>query len=191
MREQTTNDVIVVNNVELKMLTNDLGSSSVFISIDKLLLSLNSVNMFITDQEESIINNHITPDDNGYIQKYMILDSKNTIKDLIKKLVKLGVLLEVKGLYEDKIRIFFIEKVDLTTTLNTKSSYRRQLNTKEWKNKRVEVLSERGEFCEKCGAEDRLQIHHKQYINGRKAWEYDNTYLEVLCKSCHIKEHNL
>ena len=86
MREQTTNDVIIVNNVGLKMLTNDLGSSSVFISIDKLLLSLNSVNMFITDQEESIINNHKTPDDNGYIQKYMILDSKNTIKNLIKKL---------------------------------------------------------------------------------------------------------
>ena len=171
MKEQTTNDVIIVNNIELKMLTNDLGSSSIFISIDKLLLSLNSVNMVITNQEESIINSHITPDDNGYIQKYMILDSKNTIKDLIKKLVKLGALLEVKGLYEGKIRIFFIERVDLTTTLNSKISYRRQLNTKEWKNKRVEVFSERGKFCEKCGTGDKLQIHHKQYINGRKAWE--------------------
>jgi hypothetical protein len=35
-----------------------------------------------------------------------------------------------------------------------------------------------------------LNIHHKFYINNKKAWEYDNDALITLCESCHEEEHN-
>jgi 5-methylcytosine-specific restriction endonuclease McrA len=34
-----------------------------------------------------------------------------------------------------------------------------------------------------------LNIHHKYYISGRKAWEYDNDALVLLCSDCHKKTH--
>lgn len=34
-----------------------------------------------------------------------------------------------------------------------------------------------------------LNIHHKYYIAGRYAWEYDDTVLETLCIDCHEKAH--
>ena len=34
-----------------------------------------------------------------------------------------------------------------------------------------------------------LHIHHKYYINGKKAWEYNNEALITLCYSCHEELH--
>ena len=34
-----------------------------------------------------------------------------------------------------------------------------------------------------------LQVHHKQYFLGKKAWEYDDEYLVTLCGDCHTKVH--
>ena len=34
-----------------------------------------------------------------------------------------------------------------------------------------------------------LNIHHKYYIAGRYAWEYDDNVLETLCIDCHEKVH--
>ncbi|RYZ89028.1 MAG: hypothetical protein EOP04_07935 [Proteobacteria bacterium] len=34
-----------------------------------------------------------------------------------------------------------------------------------------------------------LQVHHKRYIFGREAWDYDGKFLETLCKTCHLQFH--
>lgn len=35
-----------------------------------------------------------------------------------------------------------------------------------------------------------LNIHHKYYQKGKKAWEYENDALITLCRKCHHTEHN-
>ena len=34
-----------------------------------------------------------------------------------------------------------------------------------------------------------LNIHHTYYIEGKDAWDYDNSALQTLCIDCHQKEH--
>lgn len=34
-----------------------------------------------------------------------------------------------------------------------------------------------------------LNVHHEYYIQGHKAWEYDNSVLVSLCVDCHKKRH--
>ncbi len=34
-----------------------------------------------------------------------------------------------------------------------------------------------------------LNVHHKRYIIGKKAWEYDDSDLVTLCEHCHSKVH--
>ena len=43
--------------------------------------------------------------------------------------------------------------------------------------------------CERCGSDDRIQIHHKTYRNRGKDFFDELGDLETLCKSCHDKEH--
>lgn len=35
-----------------------------------------------------------------------------------------------------------------------------------------------------------LNVHHKNYILGRKAWEYKDSDLVILCNECHLSVHN-
>lgn len=47
-------------------------------------------------------------------------------------------------------------------------------------------------FTENISEEDKfpdLNIHHKHYVIGKKAWEYENETLITLCERCHKKEH--
>ncbi len=47
-------------------------------------------------------------------------------------------------------------------------------------------------FTENISEDDKftdLNIHHKYYITGRKAWEYNNEALITLCADCHKLEH--
>jgi 5-methylcytosine-specific restriction endonuclease McrA len=47
-------------------------------------------------------------------------------------------------------------------------------------------------MCCRCGKKsNRLQVHHKKYIDGLMPWEYENDLLESLCSTCHKKEHNI
>lgn len=69
-------------------------------------------------------------------------------------------------------------------------NYKKQLENQLWLNKRNEILQRDKYRCCKCGSEINLQVHHKRYIDGRKAWEYDNSDLITLCNKCHYKEHH-
>jgi len=146
----------------------------------------------LSNEEIELFIGSIVLDENT-LHKYIIIQKDSSVHNLIKKLCKLKILSKAKGLLQDSIRISYLMHPNLIKrlprNLTTKEDYRKQLQSKEWKLKREEVLEERGRCCEKCDSTEHLQIHHKKYINGRKAWEYDNDYLEVLCRSCHLKEH--
>lgn len=70
-------------------------------------------------------------------------------------------------------------------------SYYKQLETEQWKTLRSEVFKRDGFECTKCGASHNLNVHHKQYIPKRKAWQYHMSQLVTLCEDCHFMEHRL
>lgn len=72
---------------------------------------------------------------------------------------------------------------------DNKLTYTEQLQNTKWFLKRTEILVRDNSACQKCGAVDNLQVHHKEYHDGQMAWEYNNIYLITLCRDCHINEH--
>lgn len=71
-----------------------------------------------------------------------------------------------------------------------KMTYGEQLKHPNWQRKRLEVLQGAEFSCANCGdAETTLHVHHKRYVKGRMAWEYDEYELEVLCEPCHSERH--
>ena len=71
-----------------------------------------------------------------------------------------------------------------------KMTYSEQLKHPNWQRKRLEMLSDANFECTNCGEKEKtLHVHHKQYIKGRMAWEYENSQLDVLCEDCHESEH--
>lgn len=64
--------------------------------------------------------------------------------------------------------------------------YTTQLRHPKWQKKRLEILNRDSFTCKVClDTETNLQIHHKEYISGRKAWEYDDDNFTTLCEHCH------
>lgn len=64
---------------------------------------------------------------------------------------------------------------------------------KKWLEFRELCFNASGRACERCGKTQRetsLQVHHPYYEAGRKPWEYDPKFCEILCKYCHAKEHS-
>lgn len=70
-------------------------------------------------------------------------------------------------------------------------NYKEQLQTPQWKEKRLSIMKRDNFACCQCASKKHLQVHHKKYINGAKAWEIDNKHLITLCKKCHEKEHEI
>ena len=72
-----------------------------------------------------------------------------------------------------------------------KMTYREQLLHPNWQRKRLEVLSLHGFECTNCGDKEKtLHVHHKKYVKGRMAWEYEAGELDCLCADCHQREHD-
>lgn len=67
--------------------------------------------------------------------------------------------------------------------------YEDQLLDPRWKAKRQEIIDRDWGMCQKCMTSKNLDVHHKQYITGRMAWEYEDFYLITLCRTCHLEEH--
>lgn len=71
-----------------------------------------------------------------------------------------------------------------------KLSYSEQLRHPRWQRKRLEVLEAVEFACEWCTDTERtLNVHHKRYVRGRLAWEYERWELEALCEDCHERAH--
>lgn len=63
---------------------------------------------------------------------------------------------------------------------------------RQWQEFRDNVIESDGNRCTVCGrhgSEVVLQVHHKQYIRGRKPWEYGTKDCVTMCKGCHAAEH--
>ena len=68
--------------------------------------------------------------------------------------------------------------------------FKDQYKHPNWQKKRLESLNDAGFKCQCCGAtEAQLHVHHKQYIKGRRIWEYELPDFEVLCDGCHLMAH--
>jgi hypothetical protein len=69
--------------------------------------------------------------------------------------------------------------------------FRRDYRTRKWLRFAAEVIIERRCRCKDCGRHGPrgLQVHHIDYLPGRRAWEYEDRkdLLVVLCKPCHLK----
>ena len=69
-------------------------------------------------------------------------------------------------------------------------TYKDQLRHPFWQRKRLEVLQRAHFMCERCYDEETtLNVHHKRYVKGRMAWEYELIELEAVCEECHRLEH--
>lgn len=71
-------------------------------------------------------------------------------------------------------------------------TYQEQLDTKEWKDKRVEILIRDNFTCQHpdCGSKIRLEVHHVDYLDDLKVWEYPSDMLLTLCHKHHSVEQN-
>lgn len=69
-------------------------------------------------------------------------------------------------------------------------TYWEQLRHPNWQKLRLRMLDRADYKCANCNdTETHLHVHHKQYIKGRKAWEYEDSNFEVLCDACHENAH--
>jgi len=69
-------------------------------------------------------------------------------------------------------------------------TYKEQLLHPNWQRKRLETLERHNFQCASCeGTEKTLHVHHRKYVKGRMAWEYEADQLTVLCEDCHAREH--
>ena len=74
--------------------------------------------------------------------------------------------------------------------MKPKATYADQLKHPFWQKKRLDVLNSANFQCECCGEKEKtLHVHHKHYIKGRLAWEYEDSELEALCADCHESAH--
>lgn len=69
-------------------------------------------------------------------------------------------------------------------------NYKEQLTDSRWLRKKNEILERDNYTCQRCGATSNLQVHHKEYLSGKLAWEYPNEDLITLCERCHSVEHH-
>ena len=66
--------------------------------------------------------------------------------------------------------------------------YEEYIQSEDWKNKRKEVLLEKGNKCFICGSSENIHIHHTNY---RTLGDEDTRFLFPLCKECHEEIHSL
>ena len=67
--------------------------------------------------------------------------------------------------------------------------------SKDWASFRSEVFRLDNNTCTKCGRTPSdgiiLQVHHKEYIQGHKPWDYPYELCETTCKGCHASIHGI
>jgi tetratricopeptide (TPR) repeat protein len=79
-------------------------------------------------------------------------------------------------------------KYSRNTGKNYRNYYQDKLHNPMWQKKRLEVLENANWRCQVCGnVKEELQVHHSYYEKNRDPWDYPNSTLLALCKSCHEK----
>jgi len=74
----------------------------------------------------------------------------------------------------------------MKATRSKGKTYGEKLLDPRWQKKRLEVM-ERDKFkCRSCHADsETLHVHHLFYDKGAEPWEYEESALLTLCKTCH------
>ena len=68
--------------------------------------------------------------------------------------------------------------------------YESLLRDPRWQKRRLEFMSAKGWKCEMCGDDrEELHVHHRSYIKGNRPWEYEDSWMECLCGTCHALRH--
>jgi len=105
---------------------------------------------------------------------------KFSIKELISKPSEEDI---NKMSFEDQMKY---DSADWWNGSPTKDEYAKLLKHPKWQRKRLEIMQRDGFKCCLCGDEETtLNIHHKEYVNGKKPWEYENEMLITVCEDCH------
>lgn len=60
--------------------------------------------------------------------------------------------------------------------------------SRRWLALRAKLFRERGEQCESCYSIGEVQVHHIKPVSLGGA-KFDESNLEVLCRSCHLERH--
>ena len=69
------------------------------------------------------------------------------------------------------------------------NKYKKYLLSDEWKQLRLDLISIRGNKCEKCKKKtNRVQVHHLTY---ERLFNEQSEDLILLCGTCHQKAHGL
>ena len=95
---------------------------------------------------------------------------------------------ENKALEPFKIRSIRKPRTRKGVKNDFRSKYKNYLQSDDWRKKREELFLERGKVCEKCGSKENIQVHHLRY---RNLFNEKLEDLQVLCKPCHMEEHEI
>lgn len=72
------------------------------------------------------------------------------------------------------------------------NDFLQQYKSPKWQKKRLEIMQRDKYTCQCCGEKEKmLNVHHKEYISGKKVWEYENDNFITLCENCHERRHTL
>jgi len=78
-------------------------------------------------------------------------------------------------------------KKEIKPTLS-QEEYQKLLTHPKWQRKRLEIMQRDDFRCTKCKDEETtLHVHHIEYHNGLKPWEYEDKDLATLCEHCHFE----
>ena len=68
--------------------------------------------------------------------------------------------------------------------------YSEEYKDPRWQKKRLKIFNRDKFTCQECGDNSNtLHVHHKQYKDGKKVWEYPMIDLVTLCETCHKLKH--
>ncbi|UYO61846.1 HNH endonuclease [Acetobacterium wieringae] len=70
-----------------------------------------------------------------------------------------------------------------------KAENARKRNTYKYRKWRDSVLKRDGHKCQKCGSEDKLNVHHIKQFSLYKELRHDSENAITLCEKCHKKIH--
>jgi 5-methylcytosine-specific restriction endonuclease McrA len=89
-----------------------------------------------------------------------------------------------------------LQNLEAPNEVPTHGTYKELLFTKEWQEKRLQILERDSFQCAICNSKDNLQVHHRQYHFSKEKsefkppWDYPNSSLVTLCETCHKKGHS-
>ncbi len=78
--------------------------------------------------------------------------------------------------------------------MSEKLNYWQKLQDPRWQQKRLQVMSNQGWRCQKCGATEHsgipFTVHHRYYVSKREPWNYPSGCYVLLCDPCHENDHS-